>query len=149
MPPLSVWDDTQVDDWAISPELSGNAQTVSFYARSFQSIYPENIEVLYSTGSTDPKDFSIAKPNTQVPGEWTLFEASLPEGAKHFAIRSCGSYNFMLMVDDVAYEAKALGEKYTIAGYNVYRNGERINDSLITSTAHLDTNPADGKTPMW
>ncbi len=142
---LSVWDDTQVDDWAISPELSGNAQTVSFYARSFQSIYPENIEVLYSTGSTDPKDFSIAKPNTQVPGEWTLFEASLPEGAKHFAIRSCGSYNFMLMVDDVAYEAKALGEKYTIAGYNVYRNGERINDSLITSTAHLDTNPADGK----
>ena len=55
----------------------------------------------------------------------------------------------MLMVDDVAYEAKALGEKYTIAGYNVYRNGERINDSLILPPRISTPTRQTAKTPMW
>ncbi|MDO4934543.1 MAG: CARDB domain-containing protein, partial [Prevotella sp.] len=51
------YDDGQADDWAISPELTGNAQTVSFYAKSYSSDYPEQIEVYYSTGSKSPADF--------------------------------------------------------------------------------------------
>lgn len=141
---LSLWDDSQVNDWAISPELSGNAQTVSFYARSFQSQYPEAIEVLYSTGSLNPDDFRTVNDATQVPGEWTRYEANLPQGAKHFAIRSCAAGNFMLMLDDIAFEAKPLGEKYTVTGYNVYRNGEKINAEPVKATSHTDNDAPEG-----
>ena len=51
---MFAYDDSQVDDWAISPALSGNAQTISFYAKSYSKDYPEKIEVLYSTGSLSP-----------------------------------------------------------------------------------------------
>ena len=36
------------DNWLISPELSGAAQTVSFWARSFTIAYGEEFEVYYS-----------------------------------------------------------------------------------------------------
>lgn len=140
---LVLWDDSEVNDWAISPELSGNAQTISFWARSFQSAYPEKIEVLYSTSSTDPSDFKTVTAASEVPATWTKYQASLPQGAKHFAIRSCAEGNFMLMVDDVTYEAKALADKYSVSGYNVYRNGDKLNDTPVTATGYLDGTPGN------
>lgn len=142
---LMRWDDGQVDDWAISPELSGNAQTVTFYARSFQSAYPEKVEVLYSTTTADPADFKVINAAVEVPAAWTEYTASLPQGAKYFAIRSCASGNFMLMVDDVTYEAKALADKYSIAGYNVYCNGVKVNDTPVNGTTYLDANREVGR----
>ncbi len=36
-----------------------------------------------------------------------------------------------------------------LLGYNVYRNGERLNDKMLTSTSFVDENPAAGdKTTM-
>ena len=34
------------DDWAISPELTGEAQTLSLYARSYSPYFPEKFEIL-------------------------------------------------------------------------------------------------------
>lgn len=138
------YDDGQVDDWAISPELSGNAQTVSFYAKSYQAKYPETIEVLYSTGSKDTKDFVVAKAASVVPGEWTEYTAELPAGAKYFAIRSCASSSFMLMVDDVTYETLSGFGDLAVVGYNIYRDGVKLNAEPVAEPAYTDKAVAEG-----
>ncbi|MDE5788758.1 MAG: hypothetical protein K2H79_09530, partial [Bacteroidaceae bacterium] len=137
------YDDGQVDDWAISPMLSGDAQTVSFYARSYSDQYPEKIEVLYSTGSTNVADFISVRAAEVVPIDWTEYIVELPEGAKYFAIRSCAASSFMLMVDDVTYIPASM--ELTIAGYNVYRDGVKVNADLVEATAYTDANVADGE----
>ncbi len=134
------YDDGQADDWAISPMLSGNAQTVSFFASSYSGDYPEKIEVYYSTGSLDVKDFvKIEGVGGVVPAEWTLYTADLPAGAKYFAIRSCASSSFMLMVDDVTYETGVNFSDLSIVGYNVYRNAVKVNAEPEAECEYLDT----------
>jgi len=133
------YDDSQIDDWAISPLLPGTAQTVSFYAMSFSSEYRETIEVWYSTlDSTDPKDFVKLDEFKKLPNTWTEYSVDLPEGAQHFAIRSCAAGSFMLMLDDVTY-TKIYGFNGTLQGYNVYRDGVKVNEALLTETSYLDT----------
>lgn len=145
---LFRYDDGQSDDWAISPELTGDAQTISFYAKSYSSSYPEKMQVYYSTGSKSPSDF-VAVSGTlvnAVPDSWTLYEAELPAGAKYFAIRSFATGSFMLMVDDVTYTPAGSTANLEIAGYNVYRDGEKLNDTLLEETTYTDTTAVDGET---
>lgn len=134
----------QNNDWAISPELTGDAQTISFYARSYDTSgqYPENVAVYYSTGSKEASDFIKIEGagSNAVPSEWTEFTADLPAGAKYFAI-VCESYDsFMLMVDDVTYTPAGLTANLEIAGYNVYRDGVKINDAPVADCEFVDTN---------
>ncbi len=137
------------DDWAISPALSGAAQTVSFYARSFHPDFLDNMEVLYSVDdSTNPDDFITLCPDAliEVPqltdaigdAEYTPYEFALPEGAKRFAIRASnlGGNGLMLMIDDVKMEiANAVLE---IESYDIYRDGLKINEALVTATTYAD-----------
>lgn len=132
------YDDDQVDDWAISPVLDGSAQTISFYAKSYSAQYPEKIEILYSTGSVNPEDFVSVKPAEIVPNEWTPYEAELPAGALHFAIRSCATGSFMLMIDDVTYTSGSQTADLSLMGYNVYRDGVKLNAEPVEESAHLD-----------
>lgn len=137
----------QNNEWAISPELDGSAQTISFYARSYSGDYPEKVSVYYSTGSLQPSDFVKIEGagSTSVPGVWTLFEAQLPAGAKHFAI-VCESYDaFSFMVDDVTY-IPAGTANLEIEGYNVYRDGVKINDVPVQETEYVDANVTAGET---
>ncbi|MDE5658279.1 MAG: choice-of-anchor J domain-containing protein, partial [Muribaculaceae bacterium] len=124
----------EINDWAISPELCGKAQTISVYARSYDSRYKESIELLYSTGSLDPADFISAGKHEQISDEWTEYTAELPEGARYFAIRSCAIGASMLMVDDVTYIPASANTRLEHIGYNVYRNGEKLNDTPVTDT---------------
>lgn len=143
---LFRYDDGTTDDWAISPELDGSEQTISFYARSYSSSYPEKIEVYYSTGSTEPADFvkiNGAGANS-VPGAWTLYEATVPAGAARFAIRSCATSSFMLMVDDVTYIPASSSAGLDIVGYNVYRDGVKINDAVVEECEFTDANVEAG-----
>lgn len=118
---------SQNDDWMISPELSGEAQTVSFYAKSFDAGYRESIELLYSTDGTEISEFVRVGRDTGVPGDWTLYSYNLPEGAKHFAIRCVSEDQFMLMVDDVSYTpAGQTGSVLKLEGYRVWRDGEML-----------------------
>lgn len=144
---LFRYDDGTTDDWAITPELGGTAQTITFYAKSYSASYPEKIECYYSTGSTDVNDFvkiEGAGANV-VPSEWTLYSAEVPEGAKRFAIRSCATGSFMLMVDDVTYILAGATQDAEILGYNVYRDGVQINDALVEETSYVDAGVADGE----
>lgn len=129
----------EINDWAISPELCGKAQTISVYARSYDSRYKESIELLYSTGSLDPADFISAGKHEQISDEWTEYTAELPEGARYFAIRSCAIGASMLMVDDVTYIPASANTRLEHIGYNVYRNGEKLNDTPVTDTTITDT----------
>lgn len=126
----------QNDDWLISPELSGDSQKISFYAKSASDQYGlEDFEVLYSLEGDSTKYFTarVSESNTQAPTSWTLYEYELPKGAKYFAIHSTSKDKFMLMIDDISFE----GAKLTINGYNVYRDGLKI---AKTAEAEYDLN---------
>lgn len=131
------------DDWLISPELNGCAQTVSVWARTYSDQTPENLELLYSTGSLDPADFISVRKLYDLPVLWTRISADLPEGAKYLAVRSRSNATFMLHVDDIRYIGVPLD--LTLAGYNVWREGERITSAPVTSTGFVD---ADGQPGM-
>ena len=134
----------EINDWAISPRLSGDAQTVSVYARSYDSRYKETIELLYSTGSLEPSDFIAVGLYESISNEWTEYTAQLPEGARYFAIRSCAVGGSMLMVDDVTYIPASPNADLEHIGYNIYRNGEKLNDSPVTNTKIIDRTAVEG-----
>lgn len=129
---MYLYDDSQSNDWLISPALSGNAQTITFYARSYTRSYPERLQVYASTGSDDPDDFVAVEGSLVeiVPEEWTRYEVYLPAGTKRFAVRSFAEASTMLMLDDFTYEP-GTGEDASLVGYNAYRDNARINAELI------------------
>lgn len=124
----ALWNFQQVqcNDWAISPELSGNAQTISFWAKSYSGSYPESFEVLYSTTDKTIASFKSISKQRSIPAEWTEYTADLPEGAKYFAVRYDATDTFMLMLDDFTFEAKPETPP-TLTGFNIYRDGNKIN----------------------
>lgn len=133
------------DDWLISPELSGAAQTISVWARSYTNFYGgDRIEILYSTTGREVTNFVSAFEYPYVPTSWTECKVELPEGAKYFAIRCTSIYQIMLCVDDVTYSpAGATYQDMTLKGYNLWRNGVKLNDTLITDTHYKDTVPTN------
>ncbi|MDE6489608.1 MAG: choice-of-anchor J domain-containing protein, partial [Muribaculaceae bacterium] len=134
-------DNSAVDDWAISPELSGHAQIISFSARSSHPSYPETIDVMYSTGGTDPTEFTSLPAMTDiiVPSQWTRYSAGIPKGAKHFAIRSHASNSLVLAIDDIEFESADNHALEAPIGYNVFRDTQLLPDTDISSTTFTDT----------
>ena len=135
------------DNWLITPELSGKAQTVTFYVNNINSNgrdFTETFDVLYSEGGTAAADFvKLGETHTATGGQWTEVSVALPEGARYMAIHHNTAANaatyapFMLMVDAVSFEVNnAEVEKYL-----VYRDGQLIGET--TQTAFTDTEVAD------
>jgi len=122
------------DHWMISPALTGDAQTISFYARVITDQYgDETFEVLASSTDTNAASFTkVADYSTDVT-EWTEFTAELPAGTKYFAIRHTSTDIFGLMVDDVNFVA-AGGE--APASFNVYYNGEKVGTAEGDKTSY-------------
>lgn len=134
----------QSDDWAISPELYGGPQVISLWASSFKSDddqpqYLETFEILASTSGTEPEDFTLVCRNENVPAQWTRYEAYLPAGTKHFAIR-CISYDkYMLFVDDVEFVAAGNTPRpLTVSGYNIWRDGVNVDKAPASATGWTD-----------
>ena len=141
---------TATSDWLITPELSGDEQTLSYWVFAPNDDYssgsqypnggPETFDVYYSEDDTNVSSFiKLNKDSYEATSTWTKFETEVPEGAKYFAIvhTSTGelsSYGYepnRLMVDDVTYKCGGL----RVMGYNVYRDGvlaKRL-DSKTTS----------------
>lgn len=127
-------------DWLISPELSGDAQTITFYARSFNSSYGlEDFQVLYSKTDNDIASFTEAAEYIGAPTEWTAYSVNLPAGTKYFAIKCISDDKFMFFLDDVTYvPANSETMDLSIVGYNIYRNGVKINDAPVAETNYVD-----------
>ncbi len=137
---LFRYDNKQSDEWAISPELNGETQTISFWAKSYSTRYPEHLQVLVSPNGTDPEDFTLLEDGdiAVVPGDWTYYEMEIPAGTKYFALRNYAAGAFMLMIDDVTY-IPAAGTDLELLGYNIYRNGELISSVPVTSRSWSDS----------
>ncbi|MDE7376520.1 MAG: hypothetical protein K2N16_06705, partial [Muribaculaceae bacterium] len=138
------------NDWLISPELPGVAQTITFFAATGEDYGSQEIEVYYSTTGKDVDDFIQIGETIEVEeGEydddddwqtlWTEISIDLPEGAVYFAIRNVSDDVWAVYVDDITFMQST--EKIDLLGYNVYRNGEKVNDELVTnrewSEAHI------------
>lgn len=127
------------DDWLISPRLDGRSQTISFWAHS--ATYDlEWISLWYS--DTDNHHDSFKKvsegDHLSVSERWQNVSFTVPEGARYFAIR-CVRRSVMLFVDDVQYNRyDGATAGLTLKGYNVYRDGRKLNDAPIEANAYTD-----------
>lgn len=123
------------DDWLVSPELYGGPQTVRFYALSLNDAYGnDTFEVYYSTGGNSYEDMKPIMHSTVVPTQWTRYMVSLPDGARHFAIRCTSNNCYMMLLDDITFIAPGQPRELTLKGYNVYCNYAKINDEPLIAT---------------
>lgn len=122
----TLWrhDGGATNDWAILPELTGEAQTVTLWARSYHEIYYEQMQIMYSDTDTNLESFKQLEYVEKVPAEWTCYTVNVPEGAKYLAIHSSSSENYMLFVDDITFTPAPALKDFALVGYNVYVDGK-------------------------
>ncbi|MDE7414108.1 MAG: choice-of-anchor J domain-containing protein [Muribaculaceae bacterium] len=131
-------DNGRSDDWLISPELNGCRQTVSFYARSFTSEYPESFVVMVSDSSDDIDSFEPVAKFERISQQWTQFSVALPQGAKYFAIRCISEGAFAFFVDDFEFiPADGEPRPLKLEGYNVYCDDAKVNALPVTDQRFL------------
>lgn len=126
------------DDWAITPELNGTDQIITFYARSLEAYYAESIEMYFSYGSTNPDDFIKISSEDRVPGTWTQYTVAVPAGAKRFAVRA-HSYDAMaLLLDDFYFADANSSTGIELEKYNIYCNNKAVGsvEPTVTSFSH-------------
>lgn len=139
------------DNWLISPALSGNKQTISFWASNTnlpESAFPETFDILYSKEGTDISKFvKIGETRTASKGEWEEFTAELPEGATRFAIHhnTVTETNYLFQIDDIKYES-GIGK---VTGYKIYRNGELLKTVDADKLEFTDKTAEGGKTYVY
>lgn len=126
----------RVNDWAISPELPGCEQEISFYVKNADERYSETFEFLYST--TDMENFIMVSEHEVGNCDWNRFVYTVPEGTKYFAIRCKSNSKLMMFIDDVTYIPTGVATDYEIEGYNIYRDGLKLNDAPVKATAYND-----------
>lgn len=128
------------EDWLISPKLSGNAQTLSFFVRTNWNAY-EHFTVLTSTQGDDRADFTATVLEmTTRSNDWENIEIDLPEGTTYFAIVSKADNTsdlIYLMLDDFKFEGADANEGLIVSGYNTYRDNTMI-DKDVQSTSWDD-----------
>lgn len=143
------------NDWLISPELTGDEQTVSFYARSYDQFgyFNEKFTFMVSAEGKAENDFLplTAEGGMQaeniVPGAWTEYKFQLPEGSKYFAVHyaPAPSTSLMLMLDDFMFTPASAAEPLLLKGFNVYRDGEIINTDPVEELNYIDSNVEAGE----
>jgi hypothetical protein len=135
------------DNWMISPELSGKAQTIDYYTKSAYG-NANHFELLYSTSDTNPDNFLLVKKDSFYYDETFLvykhISFDVPEGARYFAIRETTvpdvSHIGGLYIDDVSFDATAL----VVKGFRIYRDGMLIAEVGATDLTFTDDNAGDG-----
>ena len=116
-------DGSSSNDWLISPRLSGEAQTISFWVSEWSASFnPEKFEVYYSTSGPNVSNMTYLGEGSVTEEKWVEQSYDLPSGARYFAIRHTTTDGWMLMLDDVTYHIGA----GSIKEYNIYRDGELI-----------------------
>jgi hypothetical protein len=126
------------DDWVVTPQLSGNAQTITFWAKSGKADSGDCMYVYYSKEGKTADDFTrIEKVN--LTDEWTKYEYEVPAGATYFAVRNYKYAGYAVLLDDFSFEKAPSSDSASsleVLGYNLYRNGEKVNSELITDTTY-------------
>lgn len=128
------------DDWLISPLLPGIEQEVSFFVKSVTSQYGfEKYEVYYSTTGIEKEDFKRIGDLRSAPVAWTQEKVTLPEGSRYFAIRCVSEDCYVFLLDDIRfYASSAYTGELSLAGYNVYRDDNRLTSEPIMEQEYND-----------
>ncbi len=129
------------DNWLFSPELSGDTQEISFFAKNYKDsdgTYNETFDVLYSTTDANKESFQkIGDTYELSDGAWHEVKVTLPAGAKYFAINhntATSNSPFFFMIDDITY-SKGAGQ---VTGYNIYRDGKLLGNVDASTTTFTD-----------
>ncbi len=125
------------DDWLISPELSGSAQTITFKVQRIGFGYAESFEVLASSTSDNIGDFTRVFAGSDIVSyaQWNTVSVDLPAGTKYFAIRYNAHGAFGMMLDDITYvPASERPVELELQGYNVYCDNAKVNTDLVKAT---------------
>lgn len=130
------------DDWLISPEVSGGTQ-LSFMVKGISDIdlEDETYQIMYSASGTDISDFTVLKDGV-AKAQWEEVKVDLPADANYFAIHYNATDQMGIMVDNVSYVPVTSSLK--IQGYNVFRNGQKLNGELVKTTTYTDNELPDG-----
>lgn len=140
------------NDFIISPELFFEEDfKISFRAKSYTDSYGlERIKVGYSTSGKRASDFVFVSqtPYEEVPTEWSLMEYEIPKEAKYVTINCVSQEAFMLLIDDIFIGTNLVRPQAPasnkLTGFNIYRNGQKINDALLTEVCYTDEVPDYG-----
>lgn len=138
------------DDWLISPELNGKAQTVKFFAKASNALLTESFRVYYSTTDANRESFipdpEQGETTVYSSTEWQECRINLPAGAKYFAIQCTSNRSVALALDNITYTpAGAMPEEVMLMGYNIYRDGVRLNAEPEGEAAFNDNDVENGK----
>ena len=149
------------DDYMVSPELNGDAQTISFWAKSYRGYEAtgyeteaqckETLEVLYTTQEIDKENlltqlkdgttFQVAVSTFEVNDRaWEQYTAELPAGAKYFALhRNTGADDaFVMLIDDIEFNIAAQEPTaYRLYVNNQYQ-GEQAADVTSVKATGVD-----------
>ncbi len=139
-------EDGATNDWAISPELTGEAQEVTFWARSYDpyGYIRESLNFMVSSTGKNIEDFTIVGEPILTSGTWIQYSVEIPEGSKYFAINYKVDLGLMLMLDEFTFIPADKGDPLEIKGYNLYRDGKMVNETLIPETSVTDTDVEAG-----
>ena len=129
-------DESAADDWLISPEIVGGSK-VSFRFNVLSSVYgTEQIDLMYSTTGREPADFTLLQTYSQNMRGWNPLEKTLPTDARYFAFHYRSKDIFGIALDDVFYTPVT---EAPLAGYHIYRNGEKMVASHPETTYAVDS----------
>ena len=149
------------DDWLISPELSGNQQVISFYAHGLpKANNTDQFQLYISTTGSEVTNFMALDQSPRTipdfrnesfdPSKWEdcKFEYILPQGARYFAIRKVTEDGWAMFVDDITFAPDSLAAQTNLMlfGYNIYKNGTRVNTTLVPTPAYTDPAGQPGDT---
>lgn len=116
------------DNWLISPRLSGDGQTISFYVSNVATDsknYTEKYEVYTSDDDNDIANFvKLGGTRATIGTDWDEVSVDVPAGTKYMAIRHVtnSSNAFVFKVDDITYTL----EGDAPIAYNIYRDGVKV-----------------------
>jgi len=129
--------------WLISPELSGEAQTITFWVREITTQYGnETFEVLTSSTDNTYSSFSIVGSTRECSStDWTQVTVTLPAGSKYFAIRHTSVDIFGLMLDDITYTPAPVMP----VSYNIYLDGQFVTNVDANTFSYTFNNLEDGE----
>ena len=130
------------DHWLISPELSGDAQTITFWVREITTQYGnETFEVLTSSTDNTYSSFSIVGSTRECSStDWTQVTVTLPAGSKYFAIRHTSEDIFGLMIDDITY----IPAPEHPVSYNIYLDGQFVANVDANTFSYTFNDVSDG-----
>lgn len=141
------------NDYLISPALSFDEDfQFSFRARSYTESYGrERFRVGYSMTGTRPSDFKWIQQGDyeEVPAAWTLCKYAIPKEARYVCINCVSQEAFMFMVDDIFIGTNIVRPKAPaatrLAGFNILRNGVKVNSTTVTEMTYTDEVPDYGR----